>query len=680
MTADLRLRRVRVLLAGVVVLTAVTWAVALGGGLLLVAGVADLGFGLARSVREATAVGSVALGAAVAAAILWRSRGVASLDAVALWLEARAPAMHFALITLVEGRHPSVSPRLEEAVAEVNWAAALRQSLLRAVAVPLLAALLVVAGLAALPRAILARAFAPEPGDVLSQPIARVETHDPLRPIVVTLTPPAYSGVQPQTLEDPETITGLAGTAVRVMGRGAPGGLTATLGGHPILVGASGDQWVVRFALPDSVRGLRLAAGGTDRVLVIDGTPDSMPVVRLAAPLRDTVWSMPRGSLALHAVVHDDYGLAEGWFEYVVTTGSGERFVFRTGVAGRRPFNGARDGALDGVLLLDSLQLVPGDVVHMRAAARDRNIVTGPDTGYSDTRTIRVPRPGEGDSVSVEAAGPADADSSLLSERMLILQAEALQRRRPRMKPEAVLRESQGISRDQAALRRQVAGVIFHRLGGDASAEESNAPDPAALTPDDLLAAADKATDQSGDALDFAEDETPVVAINRPLLEAYNAMWAAGRALDQGDPGRALPPMREALAAIMRAREAERIYLRGRPPVAVVDLSRVRLAGKLAGVRPSPAHGAPYEAGSVAALLTRFTRAVDALPAPAALDSLTILRIDARRTQPGFAAALDQAVAALRSGQDATGALVQARRALGAAPAAVATLPAWGWP
>jgi len=130
----------------------------------------------------------------------------------------------------------------------------------------------------------------------------------------------------------------------------------------------------------------------------------------------------------------------------------------------------------------------------------------------------------------------------------------------------------------------------------------------------------------------------------------------------------------------MRAREAERIYLRGRPPAAVVDLSRVRLAGKLAGVRPSPAHGAPYEAGSVAALLTRFTRDVDALPAPSAVDSLTILRIDARRTQPDFAAALDQAVGALRAGQDATGALVQARRALGVAPAAVAALPSWGWP
>lgn len=680
MTADRRLRRARALLAVGVVLTAVAWAAALAGGVLLVAGVADLAFGLARSVRQAAAVGGAVLGAGVAAAILWRSRGVTSLDSVALWLEARAPAMHFALVTLVEGRHPALSSRLEEVVAEVNWSASLRRSLLRAAGVPLLAALLVMVGLATLPRDILTRVTAPEAGDVLNLPIARVDALDPLRPIVVTLTPPAYSGMQPQTLEDPETVAGLAGTAVRVMGRGAPGALTAALGAHPIQVGASGERWVVAFALPDSVSGLRLAAGGADRVLVIDGRRDSMPVARLSTPLRDTVWSAPRGALALNAVVHDDYGLAEGWFEYVVTTGSGEQFTFGTGTVGRRALDGAREGMLDGMLPLDSLHLAAGDIVHLRAAARDRNIVTGPDTGYSDTRTIRVPRPGEGDSVSVDAAGPADADSSLLSQRMLIIQTEALQQRRPRLKPEAVLRESQVIARDQAALRRQVASVIFHRLGGEASAEESNTLDTAPLTPDDLLGAADQATDQNGDALDFAEDETPVVAINRPLLEAYNAMWAAGRALDQGEPGRALPPMREALAAIMRAREAERIYLRGRSPAAVVDVSRVRLAGKLAGVRPSSAHGEPYETGTVAALLERFTRAVNALPAPAAVDSLTILRLDARRTQPDFAAALDQAVAALRSGREATGALVLARRALGVAPAAVATLPAWGSP
>jgi hypothetical protein len=437
---------------------------------------------------------------------------------------------------------------------------------------------------------------------------------------------------------------------------------------------------VVAFTMPDSAAILELLAGRGTRLLVVDARPDSLPVVRLAAPARDTVWPAPRGELPLHAVVHDDYGLADGWFEYVVTTGSGEQFSFRTGALGRRTFSGARDGVLDARLPLDSLRLEPGDVMHLRAVALDRNMVTGPDTGFSDTRTIRVPTPGEGDSASVYAMAPADADSSLLSQRMLIMLAEALEARRARLTREVVLRESRAIGRDQAALRRQVASIIFQRLGSEASAEESTPEAHGELTPDELLAEAEAATEQSDEALDFAEDETPVVAVSRPLLEAYNAMWAAGRELEQGQPGRALPPMREALAAIMRAREAERIYLRGRPPPAVVDLARVRLTGKLTDVHPSPAHGEPFDATTRAALLERFTRAVDALPGPAAVDSFAILRVEALRAAPGFAAALGEAIGALRSGREAAPDLVRARRALGEPPVATPSLSAWGLP
>ena len=212
------------------------------------------------------------------------------------------------------------------------------------------------------------------------------------------------------------------------------------------------------------------------------------------------------------------------------------------------------------------------------------------------------------------------------------------------------------------------------------SAEEADTAGAEGLTPEDLLAAAEQATAENGEALDFAEDETPVVAVNRPLLEAYNAMWAAGRELELGEPGRALPPMREALAAIERARQAERVYLRGRPPAAVVDLDRVRLAGTLADAHPSPARGRPAEPGSVEALRVRFSSAIEALPAAAAVDSLAILRVDALRTAPGFAAALATAVAAIRSGRDATDALVLARRALGGSITAVPALPPWDVP
>src|SRR6185436_2175891 len=164
--------------------------------------------------------------------------------------------------------------------------------------------------------------------------------------------------------------------------------------------------------------------------------------------------------------------------------------------------------------------------------------------------------------------------------RMLIMLAEALERRRPRLARDTVVAESRDIARDQARLRRRVADIVFMRVSGEASAEEAEGDSARPTTPEEVLAAAESVANRAGNTpTDFSEDESPVVAINRPLLEAYNAMWEAGRFLEIGEPDDALPHMRAALAAIQRARQAERIYLRGRPPTQVVDLRDARLKG-----------------------------------------------------------------------------------------------------
>jgi hypothetical protein len=318
--------------------------------------------------------------------------------------------------------------------------------------------------------------------------------------------------------------------------------------------------------------------------------------------------------------------------------------------------------------------------VHLRAVARDRNTATGPGSGFSETRTIRIPRADEGDSVQIDPAAPAQGDSALLSQRMLIMLTEALEQRRSRLRRDTVVAESRSIARDQASLRRRVADILFLRLGGEASAEEAgDTSSTTGLSPEALLRAAEQATViNGGEALDFAEDETPVVALNKPLLEAYNAMWDAGRALEIGEPGRALPPMRLALAAIQRARQAERLYLRGRAAPITVDLVRVRLTGKRADVFPAPATGRPLDPRSAEALLVRFTRAVGLLPDQAGVDSLLLLRVTALEAAPAFAGALDEPLAALRAGRDATQPLLGARGLLLPAPTSVPELAPWG--
>jgi hypothetical protein len=124
--------------------------------------------------------------------------------------------------------------------------------------------------------------------------------------------------------------------------------------------------------------------------------------------------------------------------------------------------------------------------------------------------------------------------------------------------------------------------------------------------------------------------------------------------------------MRLALAAIERARAAERLYLRGKPPTVIVDVAKVRLAGKDTGVtnqRPVREALPPRDAlRAVRLVLAAQLVARDVL---AARDSLAVLRVDALADAPAFAAAVGAVLDALRDGEDATDAFVRARRVLG---------------
>ncbi|MDF1506378.1 hypothetical protein, partial [Roseisolibacter sp. H3M3-2] len=337
------------------------------------------------------------------------------------------------------------------------------------------------------------------------------------------------------------------------------------------------------------------------------------------APARDTVVREGRGALALSAALADDLGLADGAFEYIVSSGEGESFTFRAGRVGAAALRGARRGALASTLDLSALALKPGDVVHLRAVAHDgrpgRRAPSAVDTatarsateaaappqpdaalGVSETRALRVARVGEYDSVAVEGAPPPPIDTTAIGQRMILQLTEALvaraQARRNPLPREAVTRESRKLAQDQARLRKRVGDAVFARIGegegehahfeGDGHQHGSGEPLPV-LTPEQLVAAADRATNAASAAATAEAGESPVLAVNKPLLEAYNHMWDAGRALEIGEPRAAIPPMRLAIAALQRARAAERIYLRGRPPTVVLDLNKVRGAGRVSG-------------------------------------------------------------------------------------------------
>jgi len=638
---------------------------------------------------------------AVALALLIRPWSHLTLPRVALWIEERVPALQYALVTAVDPAGTGQAATfLEREIDRVSWDREAGRAMVRGLRWPSAAALFGLTAFLLSQRVAVASAVDHDRATPSVTTTSARDVSAPFARLVATVRSPAYAGGETARVESPASIAALIGSTVVLEAPGSGEGVTANGGDRSIPVQRIGTVWRTAVTVETRPSVIRLRRGSAERLVTLEPRPDSVPVVRLLFPARDTVVRTARGDLRLSAQAHDDIGLATAAFEYIVSSGEGESFRFRSGTLGMRRVDSGRDVTLDAWLGLDQLGLKPGDMVHLRAVARDGNNVSGPGAGASETRVLRVARAGEYDSIAVEGAPPPEGDKSLISQRMLIMLTEALEKRRPTVAHETLLSESRQIARDETRLRKRVGDIIFQRLGDNPTGEEGRGPDAApsdsmhptvdsarrdsvrraavrsGRAPRDiaaadsadsaraaLLRAASAATGNGGAILDFEGDETPVVAINRPLLEAYNAMWEASRELDQGETGRALPPMRRALAAIQRARQAERIYLRGKAPAVVVDLARVRLTGKEHGAASTRLPRGPTDVAAArrAARLAAAIELASRSPA-AAIDSLVLLRVESLDAAPALAASLADALDAMRSGRDATALLARARR------------------
>ncbi|HMI56481.1 MAG TPA: hypothetical protein VK511_00395, partial [Gemmatimonadaceae bacterium] len=412
MTSHDRVAATRRTLGAAVVARAVLWAAALALAILAIIGVADWLFGATRTLRALALPSAITLAIAAAAYALWHGRRVRSLPAVALWLEERVPELRYALVTALDA--PLASPALERDIAQIQWPPVVRRALGHALLPPLLVLVAAAALLFALPAGVRARISEPRAGDALLRtPLAAAPMRNRLSPLTGEIQPPPYTGEKHVIVEEPSSIEALTGGHIIVRGQGSSSGITALLANSPVAAASlrdSADQWRLDIVVPAKPAALELHDRNYSRTIIIAPHPDSLPIVSLTAPTRDTVVRAPKGNLTLGATATDDYGLDAGWFEYIVSSGEGENFTFKSGVIHRTGAGGARATTLAGSLDLDSLQLKPGDLVHVRAVARDRNNVTGPGIGVSETRTLRIPRASEYDSIAIEGAPPPDVD------------------------------------------------------------------------------------------------------------------------------------------------------------------------------------------------------------------------------------------------------------------------------
>lgn len=662
---------------------------------------------LAFASRQAP-VSSVVMGVAVlfvmhAVVIASLSRGArVSVVRAALWLEEQSPA-GFSLVTLVEQEalatagsvpktdaalSPSQRARLVDAyltaVGGASHAARLVNGALNRLAFtrlrdPLLFTI-VATGLLIWFRSTTVAAD----GGVQTSPSGGgngapkgVRADAPIGKWSVRIVPPVYAHLPVQQLGDAEGAKALSGSTVTIDGGGdvpssvavralvdsataARAGVSARMA---VNATATAGGWSVSLTTTAIPTELRVSRGHADRILLVEGYGDSIPRVSLRTPAHDSVLRSATGKLPLEATLHDDLGLASGAFEMIISSGEGERFTARTVRVGAQRYAGSHDVTLRTSLDLDSMRLGPGDIVHLRAVAHDAHPAANREWGSSETRSIRVARPQEYDSVSVEPAPPPEVDKSLLSQRMLLLMTEKLEARRAKLTATVLADETSKLARDQTRLRLAVGDAVFQRLGNESSAEHAEGEEKGIKIVDGKLV---MPPDQDMTGMLEEGDDSPVIGINKPLLEAYNAMWDAGRALELGDRKGAIPHMRVALAAIERARAASRLYLRGKPPVVILDLAKIRLAGKDTGVTNLRTVRA-VQSGKSREREARLLRAaaLATTNVQSAHDSIAVLRLESVGDAPDFANALAAVVDALKRGGDVTAEFVRARRVLG---------------
>ena len=655
MTVLERVRRTQKILGAAALTKAFAWGLA--AALAIVASISFLSLAIPRLRTDSTLYGTIALivGAAVAAAILWRSRHFVSTTRVALWIEERIPELHYSLVTAMEQRESPFAEGMERAVAQQNVGgvtlAALRRGWITAAAA-LVAALLL---LYVSPSAAFGRGSASSRFGRFGS-TSSVPAGSRLDDIQILVTQPAYAGGRTVTLDDPSSVAALTGSGIAIRGKGSAAGLTATVSAPVRISGANGG-WAVSFLMPAKPAALTLKDRNFERTIVLDPRADAAPKIVLTSPLRDTTLRAPRLVVQLNATVSDDIGLDAGHFEYLITTGSGEIFKARTITTPVVRFGGSRSASMSATLDLASLKLGEGDIVSMRAIAQDGNTLSGPGVATSDTRTIRIARAGEYDSLAIEAAAPQPIDSSATSQRMLIVMTEQLVREQPKLTRQELVKRSTEIGDLEERIRRRVHEILTDN-------------------PEEIVA--EKPGDSAATIEQMEAPEEITGAKNPDLVTAYNALWQAVRSLQIAEPEPALPPMRVALTALDRARIANRLYLRGTPPKIVVNLDRVRLTGKEKG---SPSTRSPRSfADSVRVRLSaRFSAVLDLIEKqPArAITELALMRVDALPSLPDFAAALGEATDAIRAGRDATMPLLRARRALDGPPEVTPGLPAW---
>jgi hypothetical protein len=435
----------------------------------------------------------------------------------------------------------------------------------------------------------------------------------PLR-ISATVTPPAYTGVAPRSVTDPDALEVIQGSRVGIALTGS-GAWSIRFGSHLLLSPSSSSAGESRAELVPAESGYfaveRSGVDGERRLVPVTVTPDRAPTIRIESPGRDLLMPTVRGSISVAVSAGDDFGLQALDLRYTKVSGSGEQFEFAEGslpisIARESPRAWKATGSFD----LTRLGLEPGDSLVYRAVARDGR-PDGAGVAASDTFFIEIAGPGQVALPGFEL--PPDRERYALSQQMIVLKLQRLRAREASLSPEALAQQTGTIAAEQRAVR---ANFIF-LMGGHVEDEEEEA-------------------EQSNEIQEGRLENSA----RREINTAIRFMGQAEQELVAVDTGAALPAAKSAVAALQRAFGHNRYFLRTLAVRSRVDPSR-RLTGDLKEASDwrrslEPATGDPRtrQARSLLARLLELLPDGDRPPA-AASGGVGVLAEEALAVDPG---------------------------------------------
>jgi hypothetical protein len=405
----------------------------------------------------------------------------------------------------------------------------------------------------------------------------------PLRSIRATVTPPAYLGLPSGSIDDPQQLRLPAGARLRLEVRAATAMAWLEEPERPLRsLEPAGDGAFVLEWTPEVTHAVVVAVGDSagqarqSHLLDVVVVPDQAPRVRIVEPGKDLAFLTPSGVVDVAIEASDAERVDGVRVAYVKMSGSGESFAFAEGEA---PVTLERTSPQQwrgrARLSLGALALEDGDSLVYRAMVRDSN----PDADWvsSDAFTIDV-----GKRLEFAGAGFAVPDEDrryAISQQMVIVKTERLLAERGQTSGESWAERTRMLAIEQRMVR---AEVVF--LSGSEVQDEVEEAEHSHELQEGRLENAGRAE----------------------MLRAINEMSRAEARLNAGDASGALVFERNALAALQRAFDRRRYFLRTLAERSRIDPTR-RLTGDRARAqsRARTNAGEPDDPGARARQLLR---------------------------------------------------------------------------